>query len=290
MAVEYIGHSVVMIPQQPEINNELYYNPPSILINLKYKGNSAEDTIYSEIKNNYQQITAAGEKVGEEKKDLTDFNIILTSAKLTPVTGGNVGVTQASPQFSNILRVESTSGFYSSMQIIVNGNNSFKVLAVLTSTDLLVDPILPVAIDAGFIVTAGAFEHEPQMAIQMINKFAPRGAYSISVDIYHKWSNILIKNIKIDFKYYGRDGQGMMPDFYEHQWAYITQNPQSKEFDRIIISHDVPTVFIDPGEEITRTILIQNLKDKFVKQIIDSRKQIKFTPKTNYIEEKQVII
>ncbi|HNY13579.1 MAG TPA: hypothetical protein PKK26_18490, partial [Candidatus Wallbacteria bacterium] len=105
----------------------------------------------------------------------------------------------------------------------------------------------------------------------------PAGKYSIEVKIIHKQTGTVLHTEYINFLY--DSSKSFDSNFVEHQWAYITSNPDTGEYDRLIISTDKPTIFTNIKGKMSKSIYVRGIRSIY-DDIIDDSKAVSFTTKT----------
>jgi hypothetical protein len=294
MAVTFDSISYVSDPKNPQINNDTFITAPKYAITFKYYTNTVDDDLAITATNTYQAI---GDPVIQTGR--TDFNVLGMQGSGTFTGDEAVGVlTMNMPLPAFVL--QSTSGnYWRNMMVKIEqtpvpfpppATPTFQWIGKLASGGA--NPVLfgEVASSATNPIPAGTRIYAPKVFktitanLFFSSAVIKSGIYVVTLSFLHTFSNQVIKTQDIIIKYTETDadiGGGVPKNFTQHQWAYVYKDLDYADCGRIILSHDIPTVFQKAGVRFKFIIHLRGFYNEGKTNIINDTIQFEFTPKTD---------
>ncbi|HNQ19531.1 MAG TPA: hypothetical protein PKI46_00560 [Bacteroidales bacterium] len=293
MAVTFDSITWSTNPENPEINNDTFITAPMYSITLKYYTNTADDDVAATVSNSYQPI---GSPDLEENR--SDFNIFMGSGSGSFVGDEVVGVLDNTPLPA--LALSTLSGnFWRNMMIKIEytpvpipppAKPIFQLsnkLASGSSTPILFNQITSSAtnpIPAGTRIFAPKILKTVTFNMYFASMIIKSGIYRATISFQHMFSGQVIKAQEIVIRYSENEagiGGGVPKSFTQHQWGYVYKNLDYADTGRLILTHDMPTVFSKADQEFSFKIHLRGFSAVDNDNIINDSFDVKFTPKTN---------
>lgn len=291
MPINHISAEITSTPANPNYNLQMFSEFPKYVVDYKFNGHASNDII--EVGVNVNFIPMGG---GEHQDQSVNFTCIPRDISITAKTDALVGYTMY-PSNNPIWNIATTNYQYLYRDCVIGlappsaptsifgysqiDGSIYDPVKLIKSTLNYESPPLP----SGASVYVRPFEIRKTFTISPTTPLMPSGQYSVTLTFKHVMTNIVLHSMGYQFNFAANltgnsFGQGSAPTIFEHQWCQAVRNPFTGEYDRLLISHDAPTVFTVPNAEMTRKIYLKGLASN-TGQVIDDSKEIKFTPKTD---------
>lgn len=294
MAVTFDSISYVSDPKNPQINNDTFITAPKYQVTFKYYTNTADDDLVITATNTYQAI---GDPVIQTGR--TDFNVTLNSGTGSFVGDEAVGILTSDMPLPSIVLASTSGNYWRNMMVKIEqtprpfpppATPTFQYVGKLGSGGA--NPVLfnEVSTSATNPIPAGTRIFAPKVYKTVISNLffssaiIKSGIYVVTLSFLHTFSNQVIKTQEIIIRYTETDadiGGGVPKNFTQHQWAYVYKNLDYADSGRIILSHDIPTVFQKAGVRFKFIIHLRGFTNEGRTNVINDTIQFEFTPKTD---------
>ena len=299
--VQHKSIVIVSEPKQPEISNAVFTTAPQFIVDYKYTGAALEDSIFISLTNTLAAFASNGyDSFDNLQTGRTDFNYAIkeedptigsdkewtTTSGVTPTPASFVHVVNAADGYNKMMvKIENypitTPKTYAGTYTLINADK-YSNFIILSSP--LITALTP--IPNGQKIWIPDIERHNTIQIFFTGALLPAGKYSITMEIYHKQTGLLLHTEIINFLY--DSSKSFDTTFVEHQWAFIAPNPHTGEYDRLVITTDKPTIFTNISGAMNKSIYVRGLASAYdAANIINDSASASFTTKVVIDPDKQ---